>query len=214
MTTAFVVSYALLWVLLALVVLAVLVLARQVGLLNARLPGFGAATADLGPPIGDEIPIFKLMDVDGRPLIVGGPLAKRQLIVFVSPHCPACASLLPALGPLQRTERRNLDIIMVGLGTSNEAASELTGQHGLKALRVVIDSTLADSWDITSTPYAVLVDRTGIVRAKGVANTIEHVESLLYAEEVGIPTLEEHVASTGDPRERAEEMSMKRQGSR
>ena len=40
-------------------------------------------------------------------------------------------------------------------------------------------------------PYAVLLDREGVVRAKGLVNSREHLESLLAAQEAGVASLQE-----------------------
>jgi methylamine dehydrogenase accessory protein MauD len=40
-------------------------------------------------------------------------------------------------------------------------------------------------------PYAVLVDADGVVRAKGLVNTREHLESLFEAKERGVGSLQE-----------------------
>jgi methylamine dehydrogenase accessory protein MauD len=43
-------------------------------------------------------------------------------------------------------------------------------------------------------PYAVLVDGEGTVRAKGLVNSREHLESLLAAQEAGVASLQEFLA--------------------
>ena len=41
---------------------------------------------------------------------------------------------------------------------------------------------------------AVLIDAEGIIRAKGLVNTREHLESLFEAKERGVASLQEHLA--------------------
>jgi len=43
-------------------------------------------------------------------------------------------------------------------------------------------------------PYAVLLDAAGIVRAKGLVNTREHLESLLEAHERGVASVQDYLA--------------------
>ena len=42
-------------------------------------------------------------------------------------------------------------------------------------------------------PYAVLIDETGVIRAKGLINTREHLESLIQAKEMGIASIQEYL---------------------
>jgi methylamine dehydrogenase accessory protein MauD len=44
-------------------------------------------------------------------------------------------------------------------------------------------------------PYAVLLDDRGIVRAKGLVNTMEHLESLVVAYEMGVASIQEYMSS-------------------
>jgi hypothetical protein len=44
-----------------------------------------------------------------------------------------------------------------------------------------------DAFNVRSTPYVIAVDRTGTVRGRGVANSLEQVEELL-AEALEAPT--------------------------
>jgi methylamine dehydrogenase accessory protein MauD len=46
---------------------------------------------------------------------------------------------------------------------------------------------------VAKLPYAVLIDEAGIVRAKGLVNTREHLESLFEAKERGVGSIQEFV---------------------
>ena len=50
-------------------------------------------------------------------------------------------------------------------------------------------------------PYAVLVDAAGIVRAKGLVNSREHLESLFEAHERGVASLQDWLEREGDSME-------------
>jgi methylamine dehydrogenase accessory protein MauD len=47
------------------------------------------------------------------------------------------------------------------------------------------------TYGIGKLPYAVLVDHEGVLRAKGLVNSREHLESLLAAQEAGVASLQE-----------------------
>ena len=46
-------------------------------------------------------------------------------------------------------------------------------------------------------PYAVLLDSEGVIRAKGLVNNREHLESLLIAQESGFGTIQAYLDARG-----------------
>ena len=54
----------------------------------------------------------------------------------------------------------------------------------------VIAGTL---FEVSKLPYAVLIDASGSIRAKGLVNTREHVESLFEADRLGVASLQEYL---------------------
>lgn len=85
-------SYLLLWILVAVLVFAVVVLLRQIGVLHARLAPMGTHFAGEGPEIGTSAPNVGL---DYARTIL-------TLIAFTSPTCTICAALKPSLAALRR----------------------------------------------------------------------------------------------------------------
>lgn len=79
------------------------------------------------------------------------------LIAFTSPTCELCATLLPQLRHMVTTYDE------VDLRTVSSADQDVTFH----------------AFSVRSTPYLVAVDRTGIVRSRGVANTLDQVEEML-----------------------------------
>lgn len=67
----------------------------------------------------------------------------------------------------------------------------------LPPIPIVSGSTLAAAWKIGGTPWAVLIDSGGIVRAKGLVNHLEHIESLINV--LDTPALHGEEASNGLP---------------
>src|SRR5687767_11689740 len=97
-------SYVVLWVLVGVLGVAVVALARQVGILHLRLGPRGALEVDdEGPPLGEAIEPMEAEDLDGRPVVVAGPGAERFLL-FVSPGCPLCHEVLPSVRAVTRSE--------------------------------------------------------------------------------------------------------------
>jgi methylamine dehydrogenase accessory protein MauD len=65
MTEALVVSNITLWIVVLALLLAVLALARQVGILYERVAPMGALMLDHGPKVGDMSPVFNLESLGG-----------------------------------------------------------------------------------------------------------------------------------------------------
>jgi thiol-disulfide isomerase/thioredoxin len=86
------VSYIILWVLVALLVFAVVVLLRQIGVLHARLAPMGTHFAGEGLDVGVVAP--NLGFDYGRSVLT--------VIAFTSPTCQICAALKPSLVALRR----------------------------------------------------------------------------------------------------------------
>jgi hypothetical protein len=142
-------SYVLLWLAVIILGVAVLALLRQIGVLHTRLRPLGAHFAGEGPERLAPAPAADLFSY---------PSAQLTLVAFTSPTCEICHALEPGL--------RALD------GQYGELRLEIV-EHGAATL------SLFNAFNVTSTPYFVTVDRTGIVQARGVANTLEQVEVMI-----------------------------------
>jgi thioredoxin-like negative regulator of GroEL len=89
--------------------------------------------------------------------VAGYEASACTLVAFTSPACEICARLLPGLRRLaaayQEIELRIVD---------SDAKPEAFPVFGVR-----------------STPYVVAVDGDGVVRSRGVANTLDQVEEML-----------------------------------
>jgi len=86
-----------------------------------------------------------------------------------------------------------LSVAVVGLDPSEDENRAFLSRHGLKGLRLIASPDIASRYSVGTTPYAVLIDSEGLVRAKGLVNSREHVESLFAAMESGYATMEGYV---------------------
>lgn len=169
------VSYVVLWLLVGALTLLVVALARQIGTLHLRLGPRGALEIDTeGPPLGEATEPLDVRDVDGRSLALGGP-GHPELLLFVSPSCSICLDVLPGLGPAARAGGL-LPVVVVD-GDTREAR-ELQRERRLHEL-VVPDVGAVEAYAVPGTPYAVVLDGLGTVRAKGTVNTLEQLEGLV-----------------------------------
>jgi methylamine dehydrogenase accessory protein MauD len=175
MTGWWLASYVAVWALVILLAILVLALARQVGTLHLRMGPRGALELDdEGPPLGEAPEPVTAMDLDGRSITIGGP-GSGQLVLFVSPGCPICREVLPGIPAAARSGR--LEPIVVTDAEEIEAVATYA-QPGVGA-SVVAGPGVVERYGIPGTPYAVVFDGTGVVRAKGTVNNLEQVEGLV-----------------------------------
>jgi methylamine dehydrogenase accessory protein MauD len=191
MIDALLVSHVLLWILTLLLAASVLALARQVGVLHERVAPVGALSPAAGPRVGEAAPEMVVTDVAGARVSVGGSSETSTLLFFVSPTCPVCKSLLPTVERVAGDEGARL--VLASDGPSEEHAA-FVREHDLGRFPYVLSTELGLAWQVARLPYAALIDPQGVVRAKGLVNNREHLESLFEAERRGVASLQEFLA--------------------
>ncbi|MGA8706763.1 MAG: methylamine dehydrogenase accessory protein MauD [Steroidobacteraceae bacterium] len=196
--TALAVSNVVLWAFVLALLLIVLALIRQLGVLHERIAPAGALMLNRGLQIGERVPMVDVSDLAGQPLRLGEPRSdgRSTLLVFVSPTCPVCKSLLPVVKSGRKQEREWLEIILASDGDL-EQQQQFAREQGLTELPFVISAPLGLTYQVSRLPFAALVDAAGILRARGLVNSREHLESLFEAQRLGVASLQEYFASRG-----------------
>jgi len=163
-----------LWGLVLFLALLVAALARQIGVLHMRLGPRGALEVDEeGPPLGEVPPPLEVVDLEGAAHQVGP--GAPSLLLFVSPGCPICREVLPGVAPAARAgDLRPLVLV----DDDRPATLDLYREHDPR-VPVAAAPHVADTYDIPGTPFAVVLDVAGAVRAKGTVNTLEQMEGLV-----------------------------------
>jgi len=194
MIDALLTSNALLWLVIVALAGVVAALARQVGVLHERLAPLGALAIARGPETGEAAPVLLAPALSGAAVKIGGAdeSGRRTLLFFASPTCPMCKTLLPTVRRAVAGEER-VRFILASDGDPSEHAA-FARDHDLDPASYVLSRELGLRFEVAKLPYAVLIDAAGIVRAKGLVNTREHVESLFEAERLGVPTIQAHLA--------------------
>jgi len=192
MENALVVSNLILWVLVIGLGLTVLALARQIGVLYERIAPAGALMISQGPDVGEVAPEFNLQTLDGAMQSVGGvPASGRStLLFFLSPTCPVCNTLIPVLKSIRRNESEWLDVVLASDGEP-EAQRAFVNKKELEEFPYVLSTQLGVTYQVAKLPFAVLLDDQGVLRAKGLTNNREHLESLFEAMEQGVASIQE-----------------------
>ncbi len=204
MVEALVVSQAVLVVLVVGLGVVVLALARQIGVLHERVAPLGALMTDRAVDVGQPAPPLEVADLAGQKLLLGGMRAdgKSQLLLFVAPTCPMCKKLLGVARSFMRRERRHLWLALIGDGERSEQ-ERLVREHRLEGFPYVVSPVVGMTYQVGKLPYAVLIDELGIVRAKGLVNSREHLESLLVAKETGYASIQAYLDAAGEAANRA-----------
>ncbi|MGF7210320.1 methylamine dehydrogenase accessory protein MauD [Skermanella aerolata] len=196
MTETLFISQILLWIAVIGLSLLVLALARQVGVLHERIAPMGALMTDKGASVGEPAPVLKVADRTGQILTLGGsnPMGRGMFLLFVSPTCPICKKLLPFAKHFARSERRSLDLVLVGDGEASDQERMIRDYH-LEEIPYLVSTEVGMTYKVGKLPYAVLIGSDGIVRAKGLVNSREHLESLITADELGFASIQDYVSS-------------------
>ena len=205
-----VVSNLLLWVLVIVLALIVLALARQVGVLHERVAPAGALQPTEGPKVGELTSAMALTTLDGRAISIGGESksGRSTFILFVSPTCPVCKSLVPTAKSLARKEASRLELVFASDGDDHDRHIAYANDLDLVDYPYVLSETLGMSYQVSKLPFAVLIGADGTLQSKGLVNTREHLESLIEAMDTGYATLQDYVRKAAPP-ESAKETSVK-----
>jgi hypothetical protein len=136
-----------------LLTVALLALAREVGMLRLRLgPEAALDIADEGPSIGTAVPLFDRFEAGGD--------ARFALAIFSSEGCRLCQSLQPIIAAFRRDPHVAVEVF-----------DELR------------DADVWRELNVPGSPFAVALGRDGAVHAKGTFNSYAQLESILATAE-------------------------------
>lgn len=191
---ALVVSNLVLWVIVVALSVVVLALVRQLGVLHERIAPVGALMLAKGLKVGELAPTMAVNDLEDQPLTIGGARVdgRTLLLMFVSPTCPVCKALLPVLKSSRKEGQGSVDIVLASDGDV-AAQRAFVRDEGLGAFRYVVSAPLGISYQVSRLPYAVLIDSAGVLRARGIINSREHLESLFEAQRLGAASLQDYL---------------------
>ena len=179
---------------LAVVVLCLgfVVLARQIGVLYERIAPMGALMNESGPKVGEASPQLTLDSLNGGRLTIGAERESATLLFFLSPTCPICKKLIPVLRSVRASEGDWLDVVLASDG-EEDRQRRFIDHVGLTDFDYVLSTELGLAYRVSRLPYAVLVDAHGTVRAKGLVNTREQIESLFNAHDLNVASIQRYL---------------------
>lgn len=198
MTAALTISVVLLWIVVVVLAGVVFALTRQIGVLYERVAPAGALMIGRGVVVGEAAPVVRAARLTGEAEMVGGEATdgRSTLAFFLSPTCPVCKTLLPALRSMARDEASHLRVLLAGDGEAAEHEA-FVAREKLGDFPYVVSTQLAMTWQVAKLPYAVLVDAAGVVRSHGIVNSREHLESLVEARDRGLASIQDFARQQG-----------------
>jgi methylamine dehydrogenase accessory protein MauD len=188
---ALVVSNVLLWMLVIALAFVVFALTRQIGVLHERIAPAGALTLSGGVKAGESVPDLELDAIGGENIKLRSFAAAGRglLVFFLSPTCPVCKSLIPVVTRIAKEERGWMDLLFASDGGTRAEHEAYVAERGLESFPYVLSQQLGMTLQVGKLPYAALIDENGVLVAKGLVNTREHLESLLEARRLGVASI-------------------------
>ena len=194
---ALIVSIVVLWVLVIGLAFVVFALTRQIGVLHERVAPAGALTLSGGVKAGETPPALSLMTLDDSTLKLDSFAARGRgvLLFFLSPTCPLCRSLLPVVAKIAKEERKWLDVVFASDGGTRAEHAAYVADRQIESFPYVISQELGVAFQVGKLPYAALLDESGVLVAKGLVNSREHLESLFEAKRLGVASVNEYMSA-------------------
>ena len=189
-----VVSNIALWVGFIAMVLVNLALARQIGVLYERVAPAGALMMNRKLAVGAAAPKLAVVTLDGGTEEIGTVVdGKSQLLFFLSPDCPVCNELTPALKSAARAESDWLRVVLASDGDEQDHRGYIE-RKGLQQFPYVVSELLGKTYGVAKLPYAVLIDEQGVIASMGIINSREHLDSLFEAKERKVASIQDYMS--------------------
>jgi methylamine dehydrogenase accessory protein MauD len=96
-----------------------------------------------------------------------------------------CAELIPAIHTLYQHEKKYIEFIIISMLEDEVANQTYVNRHQLNDIPYCIVPKIIEAYQVTTSPYAILVGADGTIQTKGMVNRLEHLESLLNVLEEG-----------------------------
>jgi len=183
-STLWIASYVVLWMIVALLTVVMVGTLRQLGIIQLRFGSDpGALITPEGLDRGTEAPRFEGVDVRTQQRIRLDALRGHpSVVVFLSPTCSSCGDLAPHLNDLARERQGEINVVAVC--AADETTSREFAQQVKLRTPVLADPTnaIGASYGVQHTPFAFLLDPSATILIRGVVNTWPQLDALLEEE--------------------------------
>lgn len=191
-----IISNVILWIAVIALALVVYALTRQIGVLYERVAPAGALAMNQKLSVGQQAPELSLQTLDSKLITVGGLAAggQSQLLFFLSPDCPVCKTLLPALKSAALAEADWIALTLCSDG-QNQDHQGYVKQYQLDRYPYVVSELLGKTYGVAKLPYAVLINELGNIASMGIINSREHLDSLFEAKERNVASIQDYMSN-------------------
>lgn len=178
-----VVSYIVLWVVVLALGFLVILLYRQLG---QQYLGTAAGVSRDGLTVGTKAPDFTGIDQFGEQVTMRQFLDGRHylLLVFGAPTCAPCRQLLPQATQFEKDNTDKLRILWINRATDEES-QRYVQETGSTIRTIANEGGIMERYKARITPFIFMLDGTGVVKAKGLANNRTNLEAYLQQAETG-----------------------------
>ena len=186
------VSYIVLWILVLAMGVLILLLYRQLGIMYL---GSAEGVSRDGLARGTQAPDFSLTDQYGNQQRLSNYRGRPTLLLFGSPHCSPCRTLLPQL---HEWAAAHPDVGVLWLNAASpEESLKFVSDTGatLPIVPHPAEGNLLDAYKVRVTPFSFLLDENGIIRAKGLVNSKAGLD--LYYKELKTGKQQEQTVAQG-----------------
>jgi len=137
-----------------------------------------------------------------------GQLRRRErglFLLYVSPHCSLCSGLLPSAKRFFKEIAAEADGVWVMVLGSREAQIFYARENELTRYPVAAEEQMPARMRVEGAPFGLWINAQGQVKAKGMVDRREHLESLRHAARIGHPSIESYVAARVEEEEQERE---------
>lgn len=182
------ISYAVLWILVLLLGFLLVGTLRALGVLSWRLEQLQAVTPSRlgrdGLKPGKKAPELTLPAAAGGEVSLHDFAGRKVMLVFVQGGCSPCHLVVPELNKLHRKGGPAVLAVFNGpLEATRQWASEAKTEFPVLSQE---NFAVSKRYEVFATPFAFLIDEKGIIRSKGIVNNAQHVGYVLAGRGAGL----------------------------
>jgi methylamine dehydrogenase accessory protein MauD len=188
------VSYIVLWILVLAMGVLILLLYRQLGIMYL---GSAEGVSRDGLAKGTQAPDFSVTDQYGHLQRLINYRGRPTLLLFGSPHCSPCRTLLPQLHDWAAAHP-DVGVLWLNAASPEESlkfVSDTGATIPVAPYPPEGNSNLLDTYRVRVTPFSFLLDENGVIRAKGLVNTKAGLD--LYYKELKTGKQQEQTVAQG-----------------
>jgi methylamine dehydrogenase accessory protein MauD len=189
MMDVFALSYVVLWGFVIVEGVAIFLLAHSLG--TVYLSTRDGISRD-GLAIGSRAPEFEAEDAEGGRRPLKSFLGKWLVLVFAAPTCQICWRLTPNLPALRKDIDGHADVLLLLRGDRDAAREYQRAIHDTLPVFAIGKRGVAEHYKVRVSPFVHILDPAGVIRAKGLVNSVENIEHLLYEAGMRHPRLAAH----------------------